>query len=293
MTKVGSNLYNDAAGIIPSGLGNPDLQWEEAAMTDIALEMEFFNSRLRSSIGYFQKKSDNLIYSQNMPLSSSFSSMTANMASTTTKGFEFSLDYDIVKNAKWQLTYNINGAFNNSYVDRFNNSTNTVTSSYTKIEIGQKVGQWYGYQSYKRLFGSAEEVTALRTRTETGGINSYWTSVESDGDVYLVDQNGDGKINTDIVKLYSRRCPKCGYPLKKEFNGRLGLPLWICSNEPELCDFMTNSEVMLKDIFKCQICDGYMIVKKTKDKEHYFYGCTNYDSGRGCMNVLNFDEVKE
>ena len=103
----------------------------------------------------------------------------------------------------------------------------------------------------------------------------------------------DGKINTDIVKLYSKRCPKCGYPLKKEFNGRLGLPLWICTNEPELCDFMTNSEVMLKDIFKCQICDGYMIVKKTKDKEHYFYGCTNYDSGRGCMNVLNFDEIKE
>ena len=103
----------------------------------------------------------------------------------------------------------------------------------------------------------------------------------------------DGKINMDIVKLYSKRCPKCGYPLKKEFNGRLGLNLWICTNEPELCDFMTNSEVVLKDIFKCQICDGYMIVKKMKDKEHYFYGCTNYNSGRGCLNVLNFDEVKE
>ena len=103
----------------------------------------------------------------------------------------------------------------------------------------------------------------------------------------------DGKINTDIVKLYSKRCPKCGYPLKKEFNGRLGLPLWICSNEPELCDFMTNSDVILKDIFKCQLCDGYMIVKKTKDKEHYFYGCTNYDFGRGCLNIINFDEVKE
>ena len=55
---------------------------------------------------------------------------------------------------------------------------------------------------------------------------------------------------------------------------------------------MTNSEVFMKDIFKCPICGGYMIVKKTKDKEHYFYGCTNYNNGSGCQNVLNFDEMK-
>lgn len=101
----------------------------------------------------------------------------------------------------------------------------------------------------------------------------------------------NGKINMDIVEIYTKRCPKCGYPLKKKFNGRIGLPLWICSNEPEVCDFMTNSDVVLKDIFKCPICDGYMIVKRMKDKQHYFYGCTNYNSGRGCLNILNFDEA--
>lgn len=102
----------------------------------------------------------------------------------------------------------------------------------------------------------------------------------------------DGKINMDIVKIYTKKCPKCGYPLKKEFNGRIGLPLWICSNEPEVCDFMTNSDVVPKDIFRCPVCDGYMIVKKMKDKQHYFYGCTNYNSGKGCLNILNFDEIK-
>lgn len=219
MTKVSSNLYNDAAGIKPSGLGNPNLQWEEAVMTDIALEMEFFNSRLRSSVGYFQKKSDDLIYSQSMPLSSSFSSMTANMASTTTKGFEFSLDFDIIKNSRWQLTYNVNGAFNNSYVDKFNNSLLQYTSTYTKIELGQKVGQWYGYETYQRLYGSAEEVTALKTRTETGGIQAYWDNKESDGDVYRVDQNGDGIINTEDKVYLGTQIPK--------LYGGMGFQLYI------------------------------------------------------------------
>lgn len=219
MTMVASNLYNDAAGIYPSSLGNNTLQWEEAVMTDIALDMEFWDSRIRSSVGYFQKKSDNLIYTQNMPLSSSFNKMSANMAATTTKGFEFSVDLDIIKNSKWQLTYNVNGAFNNSYVNKFNNSTKEYTSSYTKIEIGEKVGQWYGWQTYQRLFGSAEEVTALKDRTETGGIQAYRDAKESDGDVYFVDQNGDGKIDSADKVYLGSQMPK--------LYGGMGLQLYI------------------------------------------------------------------
>ena len=85
-------------------------------------------------------------------------------------------------------------------------------------------------------------------------------------------------------------CSQCGYPLKKEFNGRMGLPLWICTNEPEICDFMTNSEEVMKDIFKCEDCEnGYMIIKKNRKNDFYFYGCTGYsEDGSGCNNIQNF-----
>ena len=102
----------------------------------------------------------------------------------------------------------------------------------------------------------------------------------------------DGKINMDVVKLFAKRCPNCNYPLKKEFNGIIGLPLWICTNEPEVCDFMTNSEYCMKDIFKCSICGGYMIVKKTKEKDHYFYGCTNYNEKNGCRNTVDIGDIE-
>lgn len=95
-------------------------------------------------------------------------------------------------------------------------------------------------------------------------------------------------INMETVDLFNLRCPFCGFPLKYEFNKNYGLPLWICTNEPEICDFMTNDKVHKHDIFKCPKCkDGYMIVKMNPKNGNVFYGCTNYfnDAGK-CTNMM-------
>lgn len=86
-------------------------------------------------------------------------------------------------------------------------------------------------------------------------------------------------LNMETVDLFSLRCPACGFPLKYEFNKNYGLQLYMCTNEPEVCDFMTNDRIRLKDIYKCSKCnDGYMIVKKNPQNNDYFYGCTNYSN---------------
>jgi len=109
---------------------------------------------------------------------------------------------------------------------------------------------------------------------------------------FLIELINDYKIphseslNMETVDLFRLRCPKCGYPLKYEFNKNYGLGLYLCTNEPEVCDFMTNNKAHLYDIYKCDQCtDGYMIVK-SKDNEA-FYGCTNYDvsTKQGCKNT--------
>ena len=85
------------------------------------------------------------------------------------------------------------------------------------------------------------------------------------------------EINMQVVDLFNLRCPVCGFPLKYEFNKNYGLNLWICTNEVEVCDFMTNDKVHKHDIFKCPKCtDGYMIVKMNLKNGNVFYGCTNY-----------------
>lgn len=81
----------------------------------------------------------------------------------------------------------------------------------------------------------------------------------------------------------TKQCPICGYPLQHRYNKNYGLKLWICSNEPEVCDFMTNN-LNGRDlpIIKCPQCrDGYLIVKEGKGEP--FLGCTNYNPDKtGC-----------
>ena len=93
------------------------------------------------------------------------------------------------------------------------------------------------------------------------------------------------ELNMDVVDLFQLRCPVCGYPLKYEFNKNYGLNLWLCTNEPEVCDFMTNDKVHKYDIKKCGACDdGYLVVRVKGDS--VFYGCTNYHTEKNCRNMI-------
>lgn len=84
-------------------------------------------------------------------------------------------------------------------------------------------------------------------------------------------------------KYETKHCPICGFPLQFRYKRAYGLKLWICSNESEICDFITNDiRGGEMTILKCDKChDGYLIVKPGKNEP--FLGCTNYRrDGTGC-----------
>lgn len=100
------------------------------------------------------------------------------------------------------------------------------------------------------------------------------------------------------------KCPCCGYPLQKRENKHflVAKALWICSNDPEICGFITNDLSGGKmSISKCPNCDdGYLVVKKRKNKdnsEQRVLGCTNYKAdGTGCNTIMmphNYTQDKE
>lgn len=97
------------------------------------------------------------------------------------------------------------------------------------------------------------------------------------------------KLNLNYQDNVRFRCPKCNSPLKYSPNNPLGIRLYICTNEPELCSFMTNDPNAMQDITRCEKCEtGYMIVKKLKDNKGYVMGCTNYTNPDvKCQNLSN------
>lgn len=145
----------------------------------------------------------------------------------------------------------------------------------------------YKYAEERRLF-----YVAL-TRTKNRVFILYPASKPSAFIREMVEDYKDVTLRGNIVSKKSNRkvtkCPVCGYPLQFKNNKTYGLNLYMCTNEVELCGFISNN---LKggrtSIQKCDKCkDGFLIIKTTKN-ENVFLGCTNYKAnGNGCNNSKN------
>ena len=98
--------------------------------------------------------------------------------------------------------------------------------------------------------------------------------------------NTENETNIGLMK----KCPVCGYPLQLRYNKNYGLRMWMCTNEPELCNFISN-DLSGGDmsIQKCDWCkDGYLVVKKTANGA--ILGCTNYkDDNTGCNRRMSYE----
>ena len=105
-----------------------------------------------------------------------------------------------------------------------------------------------------------------------------------------------GELNTENDTNIGtiNKCPVCGYPLQLRYKKNYGLRLWMCTNEPEICNFLSN-ELLGGDmsIQKCDWCkDGYLVVKKSST-EGAVLSCTNYKAdGTGCNRLMSHKYYK-
>lgn len=154
----------------------------------------------------------------------------------------------------------------------------------------------YDFSEERRLFYVALTRTRNRVFILTPDNNPSTFVLE------LIDDFGE-KINlhdeefplSKEIKLPIKnrtRCPVCGYPLQVQNNKNYGLKLYMCTNEPEVCDYMTNNlKSKKKSIHLCPDCGGVMFVKPRKDGSGFFFGCSNYKKDNsGCNNAENIND---
>lgn len=220
LSRYKSKAYDGKPATYPSSLGNDILQWESQKQTDVGVDFGLFNDRIHGSIGWYKKYVDNLLYSVPIPTSSAFTSITQNIGAISNRGWEFDVSADIMRTKDLRWTFKFNAATNKGKVEKINGVKDEITSAYNKLTVGNEIGTWYGYQDAGRLFKNEEEVWAIKPiDAKTGNQNYYRDSNEGAGDVYVVDQDGDGKL-TDKDKV------DLGSSVPKVFGGFSNVVQW-------------------------------------------------------------------
>lgn len=151
------------------------------------------------------------------------------------------------------------------------------------------------YAEERRLFYVAMTRTKNRVFFIAPEQNPSEFLLEIKKDYKNVVLRGSWNENAPESRSSHKNCPLCGYPLQLRYKSSYGLKLYICTNEPEICGFMTNECNAGKlSIIKCDQCrDGYLIVKPGKS-EPYFLGCTNYkQDGTGCLKSVSSKHYHE
>jgi TonB-linked SusC/RagA family outer membrane protein len=107
---ISSYSYDGLVGLEPMRLYNPNFSWENNKKLEFALELEFFNGRIATSVAHYRNRSSNQLVGIPLPGTTGFNSVQANLNATVENtGWEFSLMPLLVRTEqfKWSLNANL------------------------------------------------------------------------------------------------------------------------------------------------------------------------------------------
>lgn len=185
-----NNTYT--VGINPAGIPNPDLKWEKSSQVDIGLDISLLGNRINLVADYYNKTTNNLLFTKSIPISSGYSTLTGNYGSLENKGIELSANARILTGTvKWDVSGNI--TFNKNKVLALDGVQDEISrSSYSILKVGYPLGV---YKTY--LFnGISQTGEALLPGYDarTGGYK-------------VKDVNADGKIDANDLVIVGNAQP--------------------------------------------------------------------------------------
>ncbi|MEN8964507.1 MAG: TonB-dependent receptor [Polaribacter sp.] len=193
-----------------SQFGNPNLRWETVRDKNFGISMGLFNSEITIEAEYYEKTSEDLLFSVETPNYTGIPGTVAqNVGSFQSKGFDLTLGY----NKSWndfKLNANLTFSTNESKAIELAPGNEVILGQrrprlgnrFVKItELGETVGLFQGYQTA----GIFQNQTQLNSHTsEDGNIIQPNAQV---GDLIFVDQNGDGVLNDDDLTTIGNPFP--------------------------------------------------------------------------------------
>lgn len=208
-----TNRYmNWAAGQV-IGLGNPDLTWQQTKEVNLGLEFGLFDQRISGEFNWYTKKTDNLLSDMDLPLSSGFSSYTANIGELKNHGIELSLNAYLIRDYRHSLNWTIGGQLvydwneisklsdailrqNEAWMGSGDNSDEVISREVTNLfYVGRPLNSIYAVKSAGIDPSTGKEVFLDRD----GNITSTWQAKDK---VYLGPSQPSWRGNLHSMLMY-------------------------------------------------------------------------------------------
>lgn len=173
--NIGQNA--NLAALYKSQNAASDLMWETSSSIGAALEGRIFD-RLNFTIEYFDKRSQNLQFDLNLPLSSgatstssAVSTITKNIGAISNSGLELTMDVDIIRNEDWRWNVGANATFMKNRIKKLpeENRENGIISGNFKRAEGRSI-----YDFYMVQFAGVDQMTGealYEADAETYNVN--------------------------------------------------------------------------------------------------------------------------
>ncbi len=175
----------NAAGFSLSEISNPNLGWEKSATVDVGLDFGFFNGRLSGTFDIYTTNTTDLLLRRNLPATTGYNLVLANIGATKTNGFELTLNANIISSPggfKWDADFNI-AHYQEQIVDLAQRDANGNKTSDTGNAwfIGQPIRVFYDYQK----IGIWQKTEVDAAKTMMGAFP---------GEIKLQDTDGSGTV---------------------------------------------------------------------------------------------------
>jgi TonB-linked SusC/RagA family outer membrane protein len=183
-----------APGVVLASYANPLLGWEKSNSLDFGLDLSLFNNKLAFVAEYYNRITESMLLSRDIPIISGFGSTFTNVGKVQNRGVELAVDYKTRVTKELNLRGNFNISFNRNKVLEIRGENDYLENydfynQYTRSDIGQPIGMIYGYKVLG-IFNSDEEIAASPTQDgAVPGVYKYW------------DANGDGEVSYDAKDM--------------------------------------------------------------------------------------------
>ena len=202
----------------PGKYPNEELKWETTITRNFALDLSFFNGRLKITPELYFNTTRDLLYDSTIPAVSGYTKQQQNIGKVQNNGFELTINGDILRGKDYVLSANFTLGHNKMTVKELN-ATDSQLYNYSSrfsssgkddylLEVGNEVGQLYGYiydgiytiNDFKASGYSQKSKWEVQDGVPTMTTDVLAASNSGDptmpGKIKFKDLDGDGKITT-------------------------------------------------------------------------------------------------